>query len=425
MDGGAAGLDPEPNPWPPNGSAQDSGVETECDQESNDSSLSSVSVGGAGPGLPAAAGVAGVPPPLPVVDEAMVEPMAGPSHSPILPSLPPTPEPNLPVSSSSSSLMPPPSVTEDGYLGDCSSDGGNEKNFPMPPEKLKRLLFQRHAGSGGDNSGSDSNMPNGVDLVEPPAGLAFQNLSQELHHGYQILNNVRGNGSVLGPSVHHHPQIGSRKMRSMIKNKLSNAANSNNWSHMKAYMAGRKLRTAANVNNVETINQLLASGVDPNAVDDHQRTALHFAAAKGYSDIVNVLLQNGSDPNQKDSLGNTALHLAACTNHIDVVTLLLRAGTNLAELDNNGRTPVQLAQAKLKMLQRNQSSATEMGKIKNEVQQVVEMMREYLSKSGHGTNSAYNDLLNSFSKRFTLHKNQDDINSDLQNLLDSLGNLQV
>ena len=28
-------------------------------------------------------------------------------------------------------LQPPLSVTEDGYLGDCSSDGGNEKNFPM------------------------------------------------------------------------------------------------------------------------------------------------------------------------------------------------------------------------------------------------------------------------------------------------------
>jgi hypothetical protein len=27
---------------------------------------------------------------------------------------------------------------EDGYLGDCSSDGGNEKNFPMPPERLTR-----------------------------------------------------------------------------------------------------------------------------------------------------------------------------------------------------------------------------------------------------------------------------------------------
>ena len=63
--------------------------------------------------------------------------------------------------------------------------------------------------------------------------------------------------------------------------------------------------------------------------------------------------------------------------------------------------------------------------MKNEVAQVIEMMRAYLSKSGHGTNSAYNDLLNSFSHRLTLHQTHDDINSDFQNLLDNLGNLQV
>lgn len=63
--------------------------------------------------------------------------------------------------------------------------------------------------------------------------------------------------------------------------------------------------------------------------------------------------------------------------------------------------------------------------MKREVAQVLEMMREYLSKTGHGTNSAYNDLLNSFSHRLNLHRTHDDINSDLQNLLESLGNLQV
>jgi hypothetical protein len=52
------------------------------------------------------------------------------------------------------------------------------------------------------------------------------------------------------------------------------------------------------------------------------------------------------------------------------------------------------------------------------------MMREYLSKTGQ-TSSAYSDLLNSFSDRLVLHQSHDDINSDLQNLLDSLGNLQV
>merc|ERR1711997_1175999 len=123
-------------------------------------------------------------------------------------------------------------------------------------------------------------------------------------------------------------------------------------------------------------------------------------------------------------------------NHIEVVTLLLRAGTDVAELDNNGRTPVQLAQSKLKLLQRNHinpcsrnensnNEASEMGKVKTEVAQVVEMMREYLSKTGHGANSAYSELLNSFSYRFNLHQTQDDLNSDLQTLLDSLGSLKL
>ena len=63
--------------------------------------------------------------------------------------------------------------------------------------------------------------------------------------------------------------------------------------------------------------------------------------------------------------------------------------------------------------------------VKTEVAQVLEMMREYLSKTGRGTNKTYNDLLDSFTHRLTLHQTRDDINSDLQNLLDSLGNLQV
>lgn len=140
------------------------------------------------------------------------------------------------------------------------------------------------------------------------------------------------------------------------------------------------------------------------------------------TDVVGLLLQNGAEPNLKDGLGNTPLHLAACTNHVGVVTLLLRAGTDVNELDNHGRTPMQLAQSKLKLLQRAGGPSAEMGSVKAEVAQVIEMMREYLAKRG---NSSYNDILNSFSQRLTLHQTKDDINSDLKNLLDSLENLQM
>lgn len=491
---------------PPQGSAQDSGVETECDQESNDSSLSSVSLGGGNPGGGGGAGinfhnhaafagaaVAGpvfaAPPAAPVVvhdhaggefvplppepDEDEPEPVAGPSSQQMQPSSvafdassmqehrqqpsiadeetngsetamddcnssnPTSPLPltvsEAPVSrlantssvsiSACASLMPPPSVTEDGYLGDCSSDGGNEKNFPMPPEKLKKLLFQRNHASA--NGGDLSDPPPPSDFVDPPAGLAFQNLqansSIEFGSGYSV--SPTGSGSLCSRAS-AASQSSSRKMRSsFVRNKYS--ANGNNWSQLKATIASRKLRLAANVNNVETMERLLDNGVNVNGTDDHLRTALHMGAAKGYTDVVRLLLQHGADPNQKDTLGNTALHLAACTNHIGVVTLLLRAGTNLAELDNNGRTPMQLAQSKLKLLQRSDNGIKEMGKIKTEVNQVVEMMREYLSKKCQGTTSAYSDLLDSFSQRLTLHQTHDDISSDLQVLLDSLGSLQV
>jgi len=227
----------------------------------------------------------------------------------------------------------------------------------------------------------------------------------------------------------------TRKMRSTLKSKLFQHSNSS-WSSLKAGIAERKLRLAAGTNNNEQIERLLANGINPNAADEHKRTALHISASKGYAKCVDILLQAGANPNVKDLLGNTPLHLAACTNHIEVVTLLLRAGTNVAELDNNGRTPVQLAQSKLKLLQRNHinpcsrnennsNEASEMGKVKTEVAQVVEMMREYLSKTGHGANSAYSELLNSFSNRFKLHQTQDDLNTDLQSLLDSLGSLKL
>ena len=357
---------------------------------------------------------------------------------------------------------PPPSVTEDGYLGDCSSDGGNEKNFPIPDHRLKRFLGSSHKNCkchpNSEEIHSDGSIDGSIPFgtanhgIDPPAGLAFQNVQPSdifNSYGYHVLinggslksdlNEPNINSSSTLQKSHHHYQSGgggSRKMRSTLKSKLFQHSSTSSWSSLKASIAERKIRLAAGTNNSEQLERLLTNGVNPNAADEHKRTSLHISAAKGYATCVGSLLQGGADPNLKDLLGNTPLHLAACTNHIEVVTLLLRAGTNVATLDNNGRTPVQLAQSKLKLLQRNRitscpsneersSGASEMGKVKTEVAQVVEMMREYLSKTGHSADSAYSELLNSFSHRFNLHQTQDDLNSDLQSLLDSLGSLKL
>ena len=443
----------------PTGSGRDSGVETEGGEESNDSSMSSVSIGqNNAPGLaqvgaaaavgvvaadpvgaavaavgeafgPAADGRPGASVPFPAVAVAVtasedapsdVSLQAGPSglssqratvaatastltitearanmsngvmstptsSAPGTPEPPPLSSPSpsaaLPSTSSASggassaisfqppsSIVPPPSVTEDGYLGDCSSDGGNEMNFPISTEKLKRLLCQTQRNNGG--SGHQSGSETGGDPVEPTSNLAFQNIQPDLL-GYQMLNTApEGAAAAAGPAtLRGGAGAGrgghggnSRKMRSFHRNRLAN--HNQSWSQMRTVLAEKKLRISANLNDVEAVERLLGSGASPNSTDEHKRTALHFGAAKGYDGVVRVLLQNGADPNQKDALGNTALHLAACTNHIGVVTLLLRAGTDVSQIDNNGRTPMQLAQSKLKMLQRRKNQgAVEMVKV--------------------------------------------------------------
>jgi hypothetical protein len=337
------------------GSAQDSGVETEGvetegELESNDSSMSSVSVG-----VPQHQAQA-----LPVVANSGIQQDSDnfqvPQAAGLMASARITPEPSMSsMSTPPNGLQPPPSVTEDGYLGDCSSDGGNEKNFPVPAHLLKRLVNSKtcpcHPESKSDNGGSSGQSD--PEVVEPPAGLAFQNVSPSNAFGYQVLPQMS-----YGKPVASAP----RKMRSSLRSRL--VLHGNNWSQMKAILLERKLRMAVSTNNLEHVTRLLESGANVNSADEQLRTALHFAASKGYSDILNTLLQNGADPNAKDMLGNTALHLAACTNHIEVVTLLLRAGTDITTLDNNGRTPMQLAQSKLNLLQKNSNkAASEMSKV--------------------------------------------------------------
>ncbi|XP_053707514.1 ankyrin repeat domain-containing protein 54 [Synchiropus splendidus] len=144
--------------------------------------------------------------------------------------------------------------------------------------------------------------------------------------------------------------------------------------------AVRRLREAANSNDIDTVRKLLQDDIDPCAADDKGRTALHFSSCNGNESIVQLLLSYGADPNQRDSLGNTPLHLAACTNHVPVITTLLRGGSRVDALDRAGRTPLHLARSKLNILQEGNSRSLET--LRGEVTQIIQMLREYLNQMG-------------------------------------------
>merc|ERR1719188_2646764 len=313
---------------------------------------------------------------------------------------------------------------EDGYLGDCSSDGGNEKNFPLPPDWSSSRISLPPSPIQSDAPSSPNNNP---EEVEPPAGLHFSAVGVSdtgggPSLGYHILPQsdwVPGGQGTLRTKMR-----ANRPYTTGFRSKFNLQAQ-DDWSKVKRTIAEKKLRSAANTNNSDQVEMLCSGGgVDVNSFDEHRRSALHFAAAKGYSDVVEVLLRNGADPNQTDRLGNTPLHLAACTNHVPVVTLLLRVGTALTTLDNNGRTPLQLAQSKLKILQRNSSQTDGMSRVKAEVNSILEMMTEYLKRVSEDTCN-YEHLIQSFSQRLHVHTSHSQLTNDLGSLLNDLSSMKL
>lgn len=133
----------------------------------------------------------------------------------------------------------------------------------------------------------------------------------------------------------------------------------------------QRLLLAVSTNNIERVQNLLESGVNPNSADRQLRSALHLATSRGYAEIVKMLINYGADPNKLDVLRNTPLHLAACLNNFQIIKLLLDAGADVRSLDVYGRNPLQLAESKLQLLRRSwREGAIEMLQLRSQMQQV-------------------------------------------------------
>lgn len=149
------------------------------------------------------------------------------------------------------------------------------------------------------------------------------------------------------------------------------------------YLAERKLRDAVHQSNPNTLFELINQGVNICGADSKKRTALHFAAAQGNDQTLRILLENGANPNAKDLNGNTPLHLAACTNQLKIVTLLLQAGSDVNAADFSGKTPLDLAYSRLRVLQGDRNIRGKPSVYCEEVKQVIDMIKAYMSRLGN------------------------------------------
>ena len=84
----------------------------------------------------------------------------------------------------------------------------------------------------------------------------------------------------------------------------------------------------------DVVKAYVKAGVDINAVDLQNRTALHLAGAHSVLDLVEVLLAHGADVNARDCDGNTPLHLAARHAFLSVIRRLKTAKDTRTDIPN-------------------------------------------------------------------------------------------
>ena len=83
--------------------------------------------------------------------------------------------------------------------------------------------------------------------------------------------------------------------------------------------------------------------IDPNYIDKHGNTFLHYAMQFGDMRAVLWLLHYNANPNQADKNGLTPFHLSVQYNSYELNSLVLQKGGNPENMDNKNQLPLHFA----------------------------------------------------------------------------------
>ena len=99
------------------------------------------------------------------------------------------------------------------------------------------------------------------------------------------------------------------------------------------------LMTACWMGNIDAINVLLNAGADPNIACANGLRCLHGAVTKGSNiEILQTIINQGADINTRSMNNETALMIACKTRNEDAIHVLLNAGADLNITDDKGAT---------------------------------------------------------------------------------------
>jgi ankyrin repeat protein len=102
------------------------------------------------------------------------------------------------------------------------------------------------------------------------------------------------------------------------------------------------VRYSAKLNQSQILTQLLATGVNPDAVDSDSfgKTALHLACENGSSECILTLLHAGAAIELADESGKTPLIYSVLSERYEAVSTLISNHASVFNVDHDGNTPL-------------------------------------------------------------------------------------
>ncbi|XP_035876331.1 ankyrin repeat and death domain-containing protein 1B isoform X2 [Phyllostomus discolor] len=105
----------------------------------------------------------------------------------------------------------------------------------------------------------------------------------------------------------------------------------------------RSFQNAAKSNNLDLMEKLFEKKVNINAVNNMNRTALHFAVGASHLSAVDFLLNHKARVDVADKHGLTVIHLAAWSGSLEIMLMLVRAGADQRAKNQDGMNALHFA----------------------------------------------------------------------------------